>query len=185
MKHLGTKILETDRLVLRPFVREDAQSMFDNWASDPEVTKFLSWPTYKSIADAHWILDIWLKAYERPDFYQWAIVLKELGQPIGSISVVNSDDRVDMAEIGYCIGRSWWGCGIMPEALRTVLDYLFNEVGMQRIEAGHDPNNPASGAVQRKCGLKYEGTFRRRIRSNQGITDVAWYSILKEEYNLG
>ena len=54
--------------------------------------------------------------------------------------------------------------------------------GMQRIEAGHDPNNPASGAVLRKCGLQYEGILRKRIRSNQGITDVAWYSILKEEW---
>ena len=181
MRHLGTNVVETSRLVLRPFVREDAQAMFDNWASDPAVTKFLSWPTYRSVEDAHSILNVWLENYEKPDFYQWAIVLKELNQPIGSISVVNSDDRVDMVEIGYCIGRNWWGRGIMPEALSAVMSYLFDEVGMQRIEAGHDPDNPASGAVLRKCGLQYEGTLRRRIRSNRGITDVAWYSILKEE----
>ena len=181
MRHLGTNVVETPRLVLRPFVREDAQAMFDNWASDPAVTKFLSWPTYRSVEDAHSILNVWLENYEKPDFYQWAIVLKELNQPIGSIGVVNSDDRVDMVEIGYCIGRNWWGRGIMPEALSAVMVYLFDEVGMQRIEAGHDPDNPASGAVLRKCGLEYEGTLRRRIRSNRGITDVAWYSILKEE----
>ena len=181
MKHLGTRILKTDRLILRPFVLEDAQAMYDNWAKDPEVTKFLSWPCYKSTADAYDILRIWLESYEKPEFYQWAIVMKETDQPIGSISVVNSDDRVAMAEIGYCIGKLWWGRGIMPEALSAVMDYLFDLVGMQRIEAGHDPNNPASGAVLRKCGLQYEGTLRRRIRSNQGITDVAWYSILKEE----
>ena len=181
MRHLGTNVVETPRLVLRPFAREDAQAMFDNWASDPAVTKFLSWPTYRSVEDAHSILNVWLENYEKPDFYQWAIVLKELNQPIGSIGVVNSDDRVDMVEIGYCIGRNWWGRGIMPEALSAVMEYLFDEVGMQRIEAGHDPDNPASGAVLRKCGLEYEGTLRRRIRSNRGITDVAWYSILKEE----
>jgi len=73
----------------------------------------------------------------------------------------------------------------MPEALEAVKKFLFAEVGMQRIEAGHDPENPASGAVIRKCGFVYEGTFRRRIRSNRGITDVAWYSLLKDEYNLG
>ena len=98
------------------------------------------------------------------------------------ISVVNHEERVDMAEIGFCIGKHWWGQGIMTEALMAVMEYLFDEVGVQRIEAGHDPNNPASGAVQRKCGLKYEGTLRRRIRSNQGITDVAWYAALKEEW---
>ena len=182
MRHLGTNVVETPRLVLRPFAREDAQAMFDNWASDPAVTKFLSWPTYRSVEDAHSILNVWLENYEKPDFYQWAIVLKELNQPIGSISVVNSDDRVDMVEIGYCIGRNWWGRGIMTEACQAVIDYLFGEVGVQRIEAGHDPNNPASGAVQRKCGLTYEGTLRRSIRSNQGITDKAVCAILKEEW---
>ena len=185
MKHLGTKVLETERLVLRPFVREDAQAMYENWASDPEVTKFLSWPAYKSIADADRILDIWLADYGKKDFYQWAIVWKDSGQPIGSVSVVNSDDRVEMAEIGYCIGKTWWGRGIMPEAVRAVMAYLFEEVGMLRLEVGHDPDNTASGAVIRKCGFHYEGTLRRRIRSNRGITDVAWYSMLQEEYNLG
>ena len=185
MKHLGTKILETDRLILRPFRAEDAQTMYDNWASDPEVTRFLSWPAYKGIDDAHSILKIWLAEYQKPDFYQWAIVLKELDAPIGSISVVNSDDRVEMAEIGYCIGKNWWGRGIMPEAAKAVMAYLFEEVGIQRLEVGHDPDNSASGAVIRKCGFRYEGTLRQRIRSNRGITDVAWYSMLKEEYNLG
>lgn len=181
MVHLGTQRLETSRLILRPFVKEDAQAMFDNWASDPEVTKFLSWPTYKSVEDANSILNIWIPQYSDPSFYQWGIELKEIGQPIGSISVVNRDDNVQMAEIGFCIGKTWWGQGIMTEAFRTVIDFLFDEVGLQRIEAGHDPENGASGAVQRKCGLKYEGTFRRRIRSNRGITDVSWYGILKEE----
>ena len=182
MNHLGTKRIETSRLVLRPFTAKDAEAMYRNWASDPEVTKFLSWPHYKSVDTAHEILAVWTKQYHDNTFYQWAIVLKELDEPIGSISVVNHDDRVDMAEIGFCIGKNWWGQGIMTEAMKAIMDYLFEEVGVQRIEAGHDPNNPASGAVQRKCGLKYEGTFRRRIRSNQGITDVAWYAILKEEW---
>lgn len=182
MKHLGTKKMETARLILRPFVREDADAMYRNWASDPEVTKFLSWPTYQSVDTAYEILGIWVPQYQDNTFYQWAVELKELGEVIGSISVVNLDERVDMVEIGFCIGRNWWGQGIMTEAFQKVIDFLFDEVGVQRIEAGHDPNNPASGAVQRKCGLKYEGTFRRRIRSNQGITDVAWHSILKEEW---
>ena len=182
MKHLGTKRMETARLVLRPFVKEDAPAMYRNWASDPEVTKFLSWPTYKTVDTAYEILNIWVPQYRDDTFYQWAIELKEIGEVIGSISVVNFDERVDMAEIGFCIGRSWWGQGIMTEAFQAVIDFLFGEVGVLRIEAGHDPNNPASGAVQRKCGLKYEGTLRRSIRSNQGITDKTVMAILKEEW---
>lgn len=182
MNHLGTKRIETARLILRPFVSEDAEAMYRNWASDPEVTKFLSWPHYKSVDTAHEILAVWTNQYSDKTFYQWAIEFKELGQPIGSISLVNFDDKVDMAEIGFCIGKPWWGQGIMTESLRAVMEYLFEEVGAQRIEAGHDPNNPASGAVQRKCGMKYEGTLRRSIRSNQGITDKAVLAILKEEW---
>lgn len=182
MKHLGTKRMETARLVLRPFVKEDAPAMYRNWASDPEVTKFLSWPTYKTVDTAYEILNIWVPQYRDDTFYQWAIELKEIGEVIGSISVVNFDERVDMAEIGFCIGRSWWGQGIMTEAFQAVIDFLFGEVGVLRIEAGHDPNNPTSGAVQRKCGLKYEGTLRRSIRSNQGITDKTVMAILKEEW---
>lgn len=182
MEHRGTKKLETARLILRPFVKEDAPAMYRNWASDPEVTKFLSWPTYKTVDTAYEILNIWVPQYRDDTFYQWAIELKEIGEVIGSISVVNFDERVDMAEIGFCIGRSWWGQGMMTEAFQAVVDFLFGEVGVQRIEAGHDPNNPASGAVQRKCGLKYEGTLRRSIRSNQGITDKTVMAILKEEW---
>ena len=105
MQHLGTNRMETSRLILRPFVKEDAPAMYCNWASDPEVTKFLSWPHYKSVDTAHEILDIWTKQYQDNTFYQWAIQLKEIGEPIGSISVVNYDDRVEMAEIGFCIGK--------------------------------------------------------------------------------
>ena len=182
MEHRGTKKLETARLILRPFVKEDAPAMYRNWASDPEVTKFLSWPTYKTVDTAYEILNIWVPQYRDDTFYQWAIELKEIGEVIGSISVVNFDERVDMAEIGFCIGRSWWGQGIMTEAFQAVIDFLFGEVGVLRIEAGHDPNNPTSGAVQRKCGLKYEGTLRRSIHSNQGITDKTVMAILKEEW---
>ena len=182
MEHRGTKKLETARLILRPFVKEDAPAMYRNWASDPEVTKFLSWPTYKTVDTAYEILNIWVSQYRDDTFYQWAIELKEIGEVIGSISVVNFDERVDMAEIGFCIGRPWWGQGMMTEAFQAVIDFLFGEVGVLRIEAGHDPNNPTSGAVQRKCGLKYEGTLRRSIRSNQGITDKTVKAILNEEW---
>ena len=166
MKHLGTKRMETARLILRPFVKEDAPAMYRNWASDLEVTKFLSWPTYKTVDTAHEILNIWVPQYRDDTFYQWAIELKEIGEVVGSISVVNFDERVDMAEIGFCIGRPWWGQGMMTEAFQAVIDFLFGEVGVQRIEAGHDPNNP----------------LRRSIRSNQGITDKTVMAILKEEW---
>ena len=95
LNHKGTKTLETNRLILRRAYVADAEPMFRNWASDPEVTKYLTWPTYEKVETAHQILDLWSKEYEKPDYYQWMIVLKELGEPIGSISVVRQNDRVE------------------------------------------------------------------------------------------
>ncbi len=113
------------------------------------------------------------------DYYSWAIVYE--GHAIGSIAVVNHDDKVEKAEIGYCLGRNWWRMGIMTEALNGVMGFLFDEVGYNRIECRHDPRNPASGAVMRKCGMKFEGTLRQSDRNNQGICDASWYALLNSE----
>ena len=181
MKHLGTVTLETDRLILRRFRLDDAMDMYQNWASDPEVTRFLTWPTYETPETADMILKVWNDHYQKPDFYQWAIEMKEIGQPIGSISVVHLNDQVTSAEIGYCIGRTWWHQGIMSEALARVIRFLFDEVGMNRVEAKHDVNNPNSGKVMQKCGMTFEGVHRQADRNNQGLCDVACYAILKNE----
>jgi len=181
--HKGTQTIETPRLILRRAVREDAQAMFRNWASDPEVTRFLTWPTYKSVETAHQILALWVEEYKNDTFYLWMIVPKALGEPIGSISVVRQNEDIEEAEIGYCIGSPWWHQGIMSEALAAVMQYLFEEVGMNRIASRHDPNNPHSGAVMRKCGMVYEGTHRASDRNNQGICDAAHYAILRSQWH--
>ena len=182
LTHKGTQTIETDRLILRRAVREDAEPMFRNWASDPEVTKFLTWPTHESIAVSEMVIGLWLQEYEKESYYQWMIESKEIGQPIGTISVVRQNESIAEAEIGYCIGRQWWRKGIMTEALSAAIGYLFTEVGMNRIAARHDPNNPHSGGVMRKCGMKYEGTHRSADRNNQGICDAAIYAILRSEW---
>jgi ribosomal-protein-alanine N-acetyltransferase len=89
---------------------------------------------------------------------------------------------VEEAEIGYCIGKHWWHQGIMTEALTAVTNYLFTEVGMNRVAARHDPNNPHSGGVMRKSGMKYEGTNRACDRNNQGICDAVQYAILRSDW---
>ena len=184
LTHKGTQRLETPRLYLRRACREDAMPMFRNWASDPKVTRFLTWPTYQSVEAAYPVLAMWEKSYRNPDFYHWMIVLKELGEPIGSISVVRLDDTTETAEIGYCIGKPWWHQGLTAEALQAVMEYLFRQVGVNRIEAKHDINNPNSGAVMRKCGMQYEGTARASARNNQGICDTVHYGILRSDWIL-
>jgi len=182
LTHKGTQTIETDRLILRQAVREDGEPMFRNWASDPKVTKYLTWQTYQKKEDADPILDLWIREYGKPNFYQWMIVLKELGEPVGSISVVRQNEAVAEAEIGYCIGSPWWHKGIMSEALSAVIKFLFEEVGMNRVAARHDPNNPHSGGVMRKCGMQYEGTTRASDRNNQGICDTVQYALLHSDW---
>ena len=180
--HKGTQRIETARLILRQAIPEDAKPMFRNWASDPEVTKYLTWPTHENQETTDFVVNLWLSDYEKPDNYQWMIVPRELGEPIGTISVVRLEDKVREAEIGYCIGRNWWHRGFVSEALSAVIDFLFAEVGMDRVSATHDVNNPNSGAVMRKCGMKYEGTKAASGRNNQGICDLAQYAIARENW---
>ncbi len=180
--HLGTVILETERLLLRRVEIADADAMFRNWASDSDVTKYLTWPPHSSVDVTKAVLADWVSHYPEPDFYQWAIVLKgESSEPIGNISKVGGDDRVGRVEIGYCIGKAWWHKGIMSEALKAVMDFFFDRVGMNRVEAQHDVNNPNSGAVMRKCGMVYEGTLRQYGFNNQGICDICTYAQLAQD----
>jgi len=182
MEHSGTQRMESERLVLRRFVMEDAGAMYRNWASDNDVTEFLTWPAHTDEEVSKAVLKDWVSQYGNKNYYQWAIVLKENGEePIGSISAVSMNDDIDMVHIGYCLGKRWWHLGIMSEALKTVMDYFFDTVGANRIESRHDPNNPHSGMVMKKCGMKYEGTMKSSDRNNQGICDACWYALLRSE----
>lgn len=182
MDHKGTKIIETERLILRPFCEADGEFMFRNWAADPEVTKFLTWPAHENLQVSKQVVESWIKDNQNPKSYQWAVELKEIHEPIGSISAVETDDRTRSATIGYCIGRDWWGQGITAEALKAVTAFFFDEVNANRVSAYHDPRNPNSGKVMRKCGMRYEGIKREGGVNNQGICDEVWYSILKSQY---
>lgn len=181
MNHLGTKCIETERLILRQFTLDDADAMYRNWASDSEVTAYLCWPTHSSVEISRMVLSGWVSHYQENDYYQWAIVPKDLGEPIGSIAGVHLNDRVGKVELGYCIGRAWWHKGIMSEALEAVIRFLLGEVGANRVEACHDPNNPHSGDVMRKCGMQFEGIQRQAGINNQGLCDLRWYAILASD----
>ena len=185
MNHRGTQQLETERLILRRFTAADAPAMFRNWANDPEVTEYLIWPAYTSEKEAEDYLRTVEEQYRRIDFYEWAIVLKKIGEPIGSIGIVNTWECVSAMEVGYCIGQKWWRQGLVPEALNAVGEFLFREVEINRLEAKHDVQNPASGTVMKKCGMVCEGTLRQSARYNRGICDVCWYSILRDEFLPG
>lgn len=182
MHHVGTQTITTKRLVLRRSKLEDADAMFRNWCSDDEVTRYLTWPSHASVDETREVLASWVQDYENASFYQWAIELRNLGEPIGSISCVELDEDLSSIEVGYCIGTRWWHQGIMTEALAAVIDFFFGTVQAHRVWLEHDVNNPRSGSVMQACGLTYEGTLRQADRNNQGIVDTCIYSILEDEW---
>lgn len=179
MKHIGTQTLATKRLTLRRFTQEDAESMYYNWANDPEVTKYLTWTPHVNVEETQQVIKQWEADYEKTDFYQWAIELNDMEQPIGSISAVKVMDNIDAVEIGYCIGKNYWHQGYTSEALAEVMRFFFEEVGANRICATHDTENPNSGKVMEKCGLIPEGVCKKAGRNNTGIVDIAIYGKVK------
>ncbi len=181
LSHRGTKTLTTPRLVLRRFALDDAAAMHRNWAGDAEVTKFLTWPTHPNADVSRTMIESWVPHYAEENYYHWTITID--GEAIGSIAVMHMNELIGSAEVGYCLGRNWWRQGLMTEALTAVIRFLMDEAGVERVEAYHDPRNPSSGAVMRKCGMQYEGTHRRSDRNNQGLCDAAWYAILKSDLN--
>lgn len=184
MQHKGTALIETDRLILRKFRLDDSEAAFQNWTSDNKVTEFLRWPTHKNLETTKDVIRKWVDGYTEKNFYQWAIVLKNgEDKPIGTISVVEQNETLNIVHIGYCIGSRWWNQGITSEAFSGIIPFLFEQVKANRIESQHDPHNPNSGKVMMKCGLKYEGTLREADISNRGVVDAAMYSILAGEYH--
>ncbi len=183
MEHKGTVRIETKRLILRRFTENDFEPSFKNWTSDKTVTEFLRWEAHENIDVTRDVIGSWLESYKELSFYQWAIELKEISEVIGTISVVDMNEKIDMLHIGYCLGSKWWNKGYCTEAFEAVIKYFFEDVKVNRIESIYDPNNPSSGKVMQKCGLIYEGTLRQADWNNKGIVDANLYSILSKEYS--
>ena len=175
-------MLETLRLRLRRCREDDAEAMFHNWCSEDKVTEYLTWPSHKSIGVTELVLEDWVARYEQAEFYQWLLELKSNGEAIGTISVVAQDEKLASMHLGYCLGSRWWGQGLMTEALTAVIEHLFEQVGVNRIDAKHDTRNPGSGRVMEKAGMSYEGLSRQSIVSNKGLGDAKHYAILREDY---
>lgn len=152
MNNKGTVILETERLILRRFTLDDAEEIFKNWSSDDEVSKYVRWSTHKSVEDTKEYLESVMEKYRNNEF-EWALSLKDTGELIGAmVAFVSEDDRY---ELGYNTARKHWRKGYTTEALRAVMNYLINEVGIKRFACSHAKLNPASGAVMQKVGFKY------------------------------
>ena len=189
MRHAGTQDIETPRLLLRRLLPEDAPQMYANWASDPEVTRYLRWEPHKSPAETRELLAAWALLYPNPNYYQWAMVEKATGQVFGSISLYNSlpgepqqktewpglDLTDGVWEPGYCIGRKWWNKGFTTEALRAVVAYWFTRTDSSWLACGHAAANPASASRPAWSALE-----NRMLRCTVGDEMRDWQDALKD-----
>lgn len=178
MKHCGTQPIRTERLTLRRYAVDDSEEMF-RWGSDDQVTHFLPWPTYTSVDGVRAVLTEWEAQYNSDTFYEWAIIPDEENAVMGGIGVVRFDEGANTMEVGYVLSRECWGKGYAAEALKAVLNYLFTNVGPDRITAKHDTENVNSGRVMQKAGMRYLKTCEKYAETNLGLRDMTIYEITR------
>ena len=173
--------LQTPRLILRRMTMDDAADMFA-YASDLEVTRFLDWPPHRSIEDSIRFLEGVMDAYAAGDPRSWAIVHREDGRMIGTGGFLFWDDIANRSELGYAVSRSYWGQGLMSEAVPEMLRFGFERMGLNRIEARCNARNMASRRVLEKSGFNLEGTLRESIVQNGELSDMLLFGILRREW---
>lgn len=178
MKTIPT--LVTERLILRPFTLEDAPTV-RALAGEREIAEMTTVPhPYEEGIAEEWISSH-QGAFERGELVTWAIAHKEDGVLLGAISL-SIDKTNRLAELGYWVGKPYWGRGYCTEAAKEALRYAFEALSLNRVQARHMTKNPASGRVMQKIGMTYEGTLRQSVYRWGKFEDMAMYAILREEY---
>ncbi len=173
-------VLETERLLLRPWEESDAEACY-RYAKDPRVGPIAGWPAHTSVENSRQIIRDTLSA---PETY--AIVLKEAGFPVGSIGLHHNDlaEQDDEAELGYWIGVPYWGRGIAPEAARELLRHAFEDLRLERVWCGYYEGNERSKRVQEKLGFKYQWTTKDAPVPLLGETRIGYVNLMtKEEWS--
>ncbi len=171
--------IETKRLLIRPLTLDDAEAMFQNWASDSRVTKYLTWDAHSDVDATKIIIKKWINDYLESSTINWGIEYKENHTLIGTIGLVKVDKAFKECEIGYCMAYDYWNQGIMSEAVKELLKTLFTTFGFLKVYACHDARNLASGKVMKKAGMKFISSSNRIISKNIQLIN---YALTKDEW---
>ena len=173
--------LETDRLLLRRLTLDDANDIFE-YASEPDVAKYVPWEHHKSIEDSLTFLNFALAKYKEKKVSDWGIVLKENNKLIGTIAFHWWSIDHASAEVGYALSKNHWNKGLTTEALNEILKFGFKKMELNRIEGRTRVENIASQSVLKKAGMSYEGTMREQFFTKGDYRDFIMFSILRKEY---
>jgi len=172
--------IETERLVLRIPHLDDGPAIFSGWAQDKEVTRYLTWRPHKSLEQTNEFIQGCLSAWEQETRFHYTITLTETADVIGMI-----DPRIEGPKmgIGYGAARAYWGKGYVPEAVRAIIHWAFQQPSIYRVYATTDVENIASQRVLEKVGMQCEGLLRKYI-IHPNLSDVArdsyMYAIIKQ-----
>ncbi len=172
-------IIDTPRLRLRPPVMGDAASIFEQYAQDPQATRYLLWRPHKVIEDTHDFLERSISAWGTGSEYSWVLTQRGDDRLVGMVGVRIDGSKV---ELGYVLARPHWGRGYMPEAIKAVNEWALKQDGIYRVWAVCDVENYASARVLEKVGMQREGVLRRwSVHPNLGDEprDCYCYSIVK------
>jgi ribosomal-protein-alanine N-acetyltransferase len=147
------------------------------------VARHVLWDAHRSIRETRTVLRRMIRDYHFAPPFTFVIELRKEECVIDTIGLMNVNKPNRSAEIGYSLSRAYWNRGLMTEALNAMLRYCFEVLQLNRVEAQHEVENPASGAVMRHAGMRHEGTLRKRIYNKGQFRDMELYAILKEEYH--
>ena len=151
--------LETERLILRRWEERDAENLYQ-YARDPAVGPIAGWPPHGSVEESRTIIQTVFCAQEA-----YAVCLKGDNRAIGAIELklnghTDMTERDDECELGYWIGKPFWGKGLIPEAVREILRHAFEDLGMEKVWCGYYDGNIKSKRVQEKCKFRYQWTTK-------------------------
>ena len=184
LNHVGTQRIETNRLILRQHKITDAEDIFNNYASDAEVSRFFNWGAHKSIDETIAFLENKITKYAKPNKYHWLIELKSISQAVGFVDLTDIDDANDSVSVVYALSRKYWNQGITTEACKSVLDFAFTVLKAKTVSAYHHIDNAGSGSVMKKCGMRYVKTEYKNVPDYEEISgDHCYYEIYVDEGN--
>ena len=174
--------LYTARLVLRELTLGDVPLYYARIGSDPEVTKYMLFGPHEDISQSVASIEKALRRYREGKCYRFCIALKETDELIGIIEPLRFDESDSSCSFAYMLARNFWGKGYGTEALTAILDFLFTEMEIQRVEADHMAENAASGAVMRKAGMVCTGTVAGKYEKDGVLHDAICYRITRQQY---
>ena len=173
--------LESNRIRLRRLKLSDAKSIA-TLAKSRKISRYTFIPYPYTSTDAIKFIRVCHGQYRNKKFFNFGIELKETGEIIGMMSIVQLSQKYHNAEIGYWLGKKYWGRGIAREALEILLKHCFVELKLHRVYAHVMHPNTASAKLLKKAGFKFEGIARQQIKRRGKWMDMLWFGLLATEY---